>query len=91
MRGITAAVVVTSASIAVTAQSPLRVGALNLVDASSIAVIDTDKVQGQPSRLAWSPDGREIYVQMMEGQFGRTPGRLTHLVFTLESGKRSEA
>jgi hypothetical protein len=72
------------------AQLPIKVGSLALTGETMLGEIDTDSVKGQPSRVAWSPDGTEIYVQMMEGQFGKPPEKLRHLVFRSGSGERRE-
>ncbi|HEY0875796.1 MAG TPA: hypothetical protein VGD94_20130 [Vicinamibacterales bacterium] len=72
------------------AQAPMQVGSLTLGETKQIGDIDTDKIKGQPSKIAWSPDGTEIYVQMMEGQFGKPPSKLRHLVFRSDDGKRRE-
>ena len=73
------------------AQALLQVGSLAVSPAVRVAEIDTDKQKGQPSRLAWSPDGQELYLQMMDGQFGKPGARLSHHVFKVEDGKRQEA
>ncbi len=74
----------------VAAQAPLQVGSLTLGDEKTLGEIDTDRIKGQPSRLAWSPDGKELYVQIMDGEFGKPPAKLTHLVFKVENGDRKE-
>lgn len=69
-------------------QTHLPVGALKFSEPSRIAEIDTDKLKGQPSKLAWSPDGTQLYVQMLEGQFGRPEGsKIRHYVFAISDGK----
>ena len=72
------------------AQTPLKVGSLTLGDEKTLGEIDTEQIKGQPSRLAWSPDGQELYVQIMDGQFGKPPEKLTHLVYKVENGDRKE-
>ena len=74
----------------IAAQAPIKVGSLTLGSQATLGEVDTDKTKGQPARLAWSPDGKEIYVQMMEGQFGKPPSGLTHLVFQTGNGDRKE-
>ena len=74
------------------AQGPLKVGSLSVTPATTIAEIDTDRIKGQPSKLAWSLDGSEIYVQMMEGEFPRRPeAKLSHHVYEVEGGKHRTA
>jgi len=84
---ITAAVFV-AASAFVAAQGAMKVGSLTFAPATTLAEIDTDRIQGQPSRLAWSPDGSELYVQMMEGEFGKPAGaKFSHHVYKVDGGK----
>ena len=56
------------------AQSPIRAGSLKVSEPVKVAELDMDKLKGQPSRLAWSDDGTQLYVQTMEGNFGQ-PGQ----------------
>lgn len=73
------------------AQSQMPVGALKFSESSRVAEIDTDKLKGQPSRLAWSPDGTQLYVQMMKGQFGKPQAsKFSHHVFTISDGRKKD-
>jgi len=72
------------------AQSPMRVGTLKLSGPSKIAGLDMDKLKGQPSRLAWSADGTQLYVQTMEGNFGRPGQKLRHYAVMLADGSRQD-
>jgi hypothetical protein len=45
-------------------RQPLDVRRLTLSQPASIADVDLAALEGQPSRLAWSPDGRQIYLRM---------------------------
>ena len=84
---ITAALLVTASAV-IAAQGALKVGSLAFAPATALAEIDTDRVKGQPSRLAWSPDGSEIYVQMMDGEFAkRAEAKFSHHVYKVEGGK----
>ncbi len=74
----------------VAAQSPMRVGALKLSQPSTIAELDTAKLKGQPSRLAWSADGTQLYVQTMEGSFGQPGQKLRHYAITVADGSRQD-
>lgn len=69
-------------------QSPVRADAVKLSPAAAIAEIDTDKLKGQPARLAWSADGSQLYLQMLDGEFGMTPKGLHHYVISAKDGKR---
>ena len=73
------------------AQAKLKVGKLTPGTPAQIGEIDTDRIKGQPSRLAWSADGSELYVQMMDGEFGRPGAKLSHHVFKLADKSRKEA
>jgi hypothetical protein len=50
-----------------------------------------DKLKGQPSRLAWSEDGTQLYVQTMEGNFGQPGQKHRHYVFNVAEGSRKDA
>jgi hypothetical protein len=77
----TAAAAVTAMALT-SAQEPVKVGALSVAPAVTIADISTDQMKGEPSRLAWSPDGTELYVQMMDGEFARiASAKLTHHLY----------
>lgn len=77
-------------SITAARQGPLDVAALTLPEPAAIAEIDTDRLKGQPSRLAWSPDGSELYLQMMEGNFGQPGARLRHYSFDASTGRKQD-
>jgi hypothetical protein len=70
------------------AQSPVRTDAVKLSPATAIGEIDTDKLKGQPARLSWSSDGSQLYLQMLEGEFGLPPKKLHHYVLSAKDGKR---
>ena len=75
----------------VAAQTPMPAGSLKFDAPARIAEIDTDRLKGQPSRLAWSPDGTQLYLQMMDGQFGKPQdAKLTHHVFNAGTGKKQD-
>jgi hypothetical protein len=76
----------------VIAQAPLNVGSLAVGPASTLGEIDTDKIKGQPSRIAWSPDGSVVYVEMMDGQFANRPAaKFTHHLYKIDGGKHEQA
>jgi hypothetical protein len=72
------------------AQSASNAGALKFGEPADLAQIDGNKIKGQPSRLAWSPDGSELYLQMLEGEFGKPNPKLSHHVITIASGDRKK-
>jgi hypothetical protein len=73
------------------AQAALRVDTVRVSPAAPIGEIDLDKVKGQPARLSWSPDGSQLYLQMLEGEFGMPPKKLHHHVIAAADGKRQNA
>jgi hypothetical protein len=72
----------------VAAQSPVRADAVKLSPPAAIGEIDTDKMKGQPARLSWSSDGSQLYLQMLEGEFGMPPKQLHHHTLSAADGKR---
>lgn len=73
------------------AQGPLRVNAITIGEPARIAELDMDKLKGQPFRLAWSPDGSQLYVQTLEGSYGdvakgRSTVKLRHYIFKAAGG-----
>ena len=87
-RIVSAALIVCPAILA--AQSPVRIATLKVSQASKVAELDMDKLKGQPSRLAWSDDGAQLYVQTMEGTFGQPGQKLRHYAVTLADEKRQD-
>jgi hypothetical protein len=54
------------------AAQPISAGALQFTT-KEVGEIDTGKLKGEPSRLAWSPDGTTLYLQTVErDRFGNT-------------------
>lgn len=50
---------------------------------ATIVVVDTGKIKGEPRRLAWSPDGRTLYLQALKpGNNGQST--LRHYAVSLE-------
>lgn len=74
----------------VSAQQPLNVGAVNFTEPATIVEVDTDRLKGQPSRLAWSPDGAELYLQTLDGDFGRAGARTYHYTFDAANGRKKD-
>ena len=68
------------------AQVKLPVGQLAVTRPAAIFEIDLDKAKGQPSKLAWSPDGKQLYMELLESQFGKG-GKTHHLVIDAATGK----
>ena len=73
------------------AQAPMKVGSLAIAPAKTLGQIDTDKIKGQPSRIAWAPDGTELYLEMMDGQFAnRAAAKFSHHVYNVQNGEHRQ-
>jgi hypothetical protein len=72
------------------AQSALKVDSARVSEPSTIATLDMGKLKGEPARLAWSPDGSELYVQTREGAFGQANAKLRHYVFAAANGSKRD-
>ena len=73
------------------AQSPRQVDAVSFAEARTIAQLDMGKLKGEPSKLAWSADGSQFYVQTLEGGFGRPDAKLRHYIFNAATGEKQDA
>lgn len=69
------------------AQKLLTVGSLTISQPKAVVELDMNRLKGEPSRLAWSPDGSQLYLQTLEGGFGRPGATLRHYQIVLASGK----
>jgi dipeptidyl aminopeptidase/acylaminoacyl peptidase len=73
------------------AQDAIRVDAIKISAPVKVAELDLGKLKGDHvSRMAWSPDGSQLYVQTMEGDFGRPPKKLRHYVLDAVDGARKD-
>lgn len=86
-----AAALIAAAPLIVAAQGPLRVDTLTIGQPVRVAELDMDKLKGQPFRLAWSPDGAQLYVQTLEGSYGdvakaKSSVKLRHYLFKAAGG-----
>lgn len=91
---ITAAVLLTlPALLSAADQAPLRVESLTL-SAAKVRELDTFDSDKKPWRLAWSPDGSQIYVQILDGEYADAQaGRrvtVAHLLFSTTDGSKKE-
>ena len=57
---------------------------------ATVATLDMGRLKGEPARLAWSPDGSELYVQTREGKFGDANAKLHHYVFSASKGSKQD-
>jgi hypothetical protein len=86
-----AAVLVALVPVALLAQGPLRVDALTVADPALVAELDMGKLKGEPFKMAWSPDGSQLYVQTLEGSYadanaGKPNAKLRHYLFASSAG-----
>jgi hypothetical protein len=72
------------------AQGPIQVDRVTFSPAATVATFDVDDLKGQPSRLAWSADRTQIYVQTLEGNFGDAKAKRHHYVFDAGSGEKKK-
>lgn len=77
----------TLALLTIVALFQLPVGKLSIAAPDAVATIDVDQLKGQPAKLAWSPDGKELYLQLLDAEFGK-PGPLRHIVISADGGKQ---
>jgi hypothetical protein len=82
-----AAAALVIAPVVLSAQKPVPVGSVTISKPKVVAELDMNKLKGEPSRLAWSPDGAQLYVQTLEGGFGRPGAKLRHYNVALATGK----
>ena len=75
---------------ALSAGQTLRADSLRFTEPATVVEIDLGKLKGQPSRLAWSADGSQIYLQTLEGAFGRSDAKLRHYVFATANGAKQD-
>jgi hypothetical protein len=71
-------------------QMTFRAEILHFSRPETVAELDLDELKGEPSRLAWSPDGTQVYVQTLDGGFGRPHATLRHYRFALADGARQD-
>ena len=83
---ILSALMIAALPAAVLAQAPLPVGSVTLSSPATIAEVDMNKLKGQPSRMGWSADGKEIYLQTIEGAF-HEPKAIRHYMISATDGK----
>ncbi|HVL68837.1 MAG TPA: hypothetical protein VM364_16365 [Vicinamibacterales bacterium] len=89
MRTLVRAVMVLATPALLAAQAPLEVGRLTFGPARQVAELDMGRLKGEPARLAWSPDGTQLYFQSVEGGYG-TPKATHHYLIDVASGKRAD-
>src|SRR5687768_416970 len=71
---------------AVAAQTAPRVNSLRFSKPVPLVMLDMEELPGEPSRLSWSPDGTQLYLQTLEGGFGQPDVTLHHYVLHAATG-----
>lgn len=72
------------------AQNPIRVDRVTVLPPQTVAVLDMNKLKGDPARLAWDADGTELYVQTLERKAPNQPGQARHYVFPAAGGAHKD-
>lgn len=71
-------------------QAPVRVDRTNVSAPQQLAVLDTGKLKGEPVRLAWSPDGTQVYVQTSDRTSAQPAGPAHHYLFSTANGAKQD-
>ena len=90
MRALLKALMIVAIPAAIVAQTPLPVGNAKRQTPATIAQLDMGKLKGAPFRVGWSPDGRQFYLQTVEGPFHK-PKATHHYVIDATDGKVQDA
>jgi len=70
--------------------TPWKARDLTFSQATVVAAIEGAQLSGEPSRLAWTPDGNLLYVQTIDGPFGRADSKLRHFLVASTGGALRE-
>jgi hypothetical protein len=89
-RAAAALALITTASALLAGQGAPRVNSLRFSKPAPLIMLDMEALKGEPARLAWSPDGRQLYLQTLEGGFGRQDAARHHYVFDARSGVKED-
>jgi hypothetical protein len=65
-------------------QAPMAADHVAISGPAAIVEIDTDKLKGEPARLAWSPDMKQMYLQMVERDGHGNVKAAKHYVVSLD-------
>jgi hypothetical protein len=68
----------------------IRADSLRFAEPVTVVEVDLGQLKGQPSRLAWSADGSQLYLQTLEGAFGRPDAKLRHYIFATAGGAKQD-
>lgn len=72
------------------AQMSFRASSVAFSAPETLVRLEPGDWRGEPARLAWSPDGSQLYLQTLVGGFGRPDALRHHYVFALPGGTRRE-
>lgn len=70
--------------------APWKAKSLTVSDPAIVATIEAATLSGQPARLAWSPDDNLLYLQTIDGMFGRNDATFRHFIVASEGGALRE-
>lgn len=87
---IAAAIVVLGLFTSAEAQEIWKADALKFTETRAVATLEGGWLKGEAARLAWSPDGKELYFSTIEGGFGKPDAKRYHYVISVADGKRRE-
>ena len=65
---------------------PWAVDALKVSEPAVVVALEGATLTGQPSRLSWSPDDNLLYLQTIDGPFGRKESTFRHFIVAAEGG-----
>ena len=85
----TAALLITVPAL-VAAQAPIKVDAISFSPAANLATLEADDLKGQPARLSWSADGKQLHLQTLDGKFGQADARLQHYLIDAATGSKKK-
>lgn len=71
-------------------RQPWKAGSLAISEPSTVVALEGATLTGQPSRMSWSPDGNLLYIQTLEGSFGRPDAKLRHFLVASTGGALRE-
>jgi hypothetical protein len=74
-------------ALTVASQPPTTADHVSVSAPAAVVELDTDKLKGEPSRLAWSPDAKEMYIQTVERDSRGTVKATKHYLVSVD-GKR---
>lgn len=72
------------------AHQPWKAGALSISTPADVVALEGATLTGQPSRMSWSPDGNLLYIQTLDGTFGRPDAKLRHFLVASTGGALRE-